>query len=256
MSLSGNSRARPDVTCADGMFIDDLPISPSYDCFIVGSGPAGMSCALALAAARRRVLILESAAPRPPRRPRSRLRPLRGRVLERALVPRPWRHVARLGRLVRPTRDIDLDNPAVGAAWPIASAELVPYWKRPPQSSTATPNHRVEKPFVPGSCIGRCRPGRHPVRQKYRAGSRPAAASTSRSADPSSDSRPTRRGHWSRSIEYVDHLLGPAPAVDAGSRPVGGRGGRRRWATRSCCCSRARTAPCRSATRAAWSGSF
>ena len=42
------------------MFLDDLPAARRYDAVIVGAGPAGVSCAMALAAARRRVLIVES----------------------------------------------------------------------------------------------------------------------------------------------------------------------------------------------------
>jgi len=42
------------------MFLDDLPTAPRYDAIIVGAGPAGVSCAMALAAARRRVLVLEA----------------------------------------------------------------------------------------------------------------------------------------------------------------------------------------------------
>jgi len=47
------------------MFLDDLPTAPRYDAIIVGAGPAGVSCAMALAAARRRVLVLEAGGRQP-----------------------------------------------------------------------------------------------------------------------------------------------------------------------------------------------
>ena len=42
------------------MFLTDLPTAPRYDAVIVGAGPAGLSCAMALSAAGRRVLVIES----------------------------------------------------------------------------------------------------------------------------------------------------------------------------------------------------
>ena len=42
------------------MFVTDRFVPESYDGFVVGSGPAGVSLSLALAAAGRRVLIFES----------------------------------------------------------------------------------------------------------------------------------------------------------------------------------------------------
>jgi thioredoxin reductase len=38
--------------------------SPTWDCIIVGAGPAGLNAALVLGRARRRVLILDAGAPR------------------------------------------------------------------------------------------------------------------------------------------------------------------------------------------------
>src|SRR3954454_23456671 len=40
------------------------PTSPTWDCIIVGAGPAGLNAALVLGRARRNVLVLDSAQPR------------------------------------------------------------------------------------------------------------------------------------------------------------------------------------------------
>ena len=43
------------------MFVSDGGFaSDAYDCFVIGSGPAGLSAALALAEARKKVLVFES----------------------------------------------------------------------------------------------------------------------------------------------------------------------------------------------------
>ena len=86
------------------MFVTDRFDAAAYDCFIVGSGPAGISLALALAKARKRVLVFESGDADQPRSELSNsigYGHYAGEYLERALVPRPRRHVRALGRLVR-----------------------------------------------------------------------------------------------------------------------------------------------------------
>ena len=45
------------------MLVTDRIAGEAYDCFIIGSGPAGVSLALALADANKRVLVFESGAP-------------------------------------------------------------------------------------------------------------------------------------------------------------------------------------------------
>ena len=134
------------------MFIDDLPTSPRYDAVIVGAGPAGVSCAMALAAARRRVLILESGGRQAVAGDHSVgyghfaggywnqhwVRGLGG-------TSQAW-----TGWCTIPT-PLDFDNPAIGIRWPIAYESMTPYWRR------AAPilDHRAafvgyQVPFVPG----------------------------------------------------------------------------------------------------------
>ena len=134
------------------MFIDDLPTSPRYDAVIVGAGPAGVSCAMALAAARRRVLILESGGRQAVAGDHSVgyghfpggywnqhwVRGLGG-------TSQAW-----TGWCTIPT-PLDFDNPAIGIRWPIAYEAMTPYWRR------AAPilDHRAafvgyQAPFVPG----------------------------------------------------------------------------------------------------------
>ena len=130
------------------MFIDDLPTSPRYDAVIVGAGPAGVSCAMALAAARRRVLILESGGRQAVAGDHSVgyghfsggywnqhwVRGLGG-------TSQAW-----TGWCTIPT-PLDFDNPAIGVRWPIAYDAMTPYWRR------AAPilDHRAGLRRLPGA---------------------------------------------------------------------------------------------------------
>ncbi len=134
------------------MFLDDLPNASRYDAVIVGAGPAGLSCAMALAAARRRVLVIESGGAAAVVGDHSVgyghfaggywnqhwVRGLGG-------TSQAW-----TGWCTIPT-PLDFDNPAVGVRWPIAYDSMAPYWRR------AAPilDHRAafvgyQAPFVPG----------------------------------------------------------------------------------------------------------
>jgi choline dehydrogenase-like flavoprotein len=114
------------------MFLADRFDGAAYDCFIIGSGPAGLTAALALGEAGRRVLVFESGDADVPRNELSNsvgyghysgaywnlhwIRALGG-------TSNVW-----TGWCVT-EREIDFDNPAVGVKWPIERAKLVPYWQ-------------------------------------------------------------------------------------------------------------------------------
>jgi hypothetical protein len=134
------------------MLLADLPTAPRYDAVIVGAGPAGLSCAMALSAAGRRVLVIESGGADAVVGDHSVgyghfaggywnqhwVRGLGG-------TSQAW-----TGWCTIPT-PLDFDNPAVGITWPIAYESMAPYWRR------AAPilDHRAafvgyQTPFVPG----------------------------------------------------------------------------------------------------------
>jgi choline dehydrogenase-like flavoprotein len=134
------------------MFLEDLPAASRYDAVVVGAGPAGLSCAMALAAARRRVLVIESGGAQAMAGDHSVgyghfsggywnqhwMRGLGGT----SQVWTGWCPIP---------RPLDFDNPAAGVRWPIAYEAMTPYWRR------AAPilDHDAgfvgyEVPFVPG----------------------------------------------------------------------------------------------------------
>lgn len=113
------------------MFLRHGPVRPVYDCIVVGSGPAGMSLALALADARTSVLLMESGG-------RSEIRGHLANTVGYGHYPGAhWnRHSVRaLGGTSRtwagwvaPLDEIDFDNPSVVVRWPIRRADLMPYY--------------------------------------------------------------------------------------------------------------------------------
>ena len=115
------------------MYVTDRFTPERYDCFVVGSGPAGVSLALALADRRKRVLIFESGDEDNARTE------LSNSIGYGHYSGEYWNGhwVRALGGTSNvwtgwctTLRDLDLDNPAVGVKWPIARSELLPYWKK------------------------------------------------------------------------------------------------------------------------------
>ena len=125
-----------------------------YDCYVIGSGPAGITLALELAKANKKVLLFES-----------------GTAIDaRADMPNAinyghlrdgwWdRHSTRtLGGTSKvwtgwcvTLRERDFDNPAVGVRWPITRPELVPYYRRAAEVLDRDASIvDVETPLVPG----------------------------------------------------------------------------------------------------------
>ena len=136
------------------MWLTSGTLRQMYDCYVIGSGPAGITLALELAKANKKVLLFES-----------------GTAIDaRADMPNAinyghlrdgwWdRHSIRtLGGTSKvwtgwcvTLRERDFDNPAVGVRWPIARPELVPYYRRAAEVLDRDPSIvDVETPLVPG----------------------------------------------------------------------------------------------------------
>jgi choline dehydrogenase-like flavoprotein len=115
------------------MFVTDRFSPESYDCFVIGSGPAGVSLAVALASAGRKVFIFESGGED---QVRSELSNSIGYGhYSGAYWNNHWIRVLGGTSTVwtgwcATLRELDFDNPAVGVRWPIGRADLLPYWKR------------------------------------------------------------------------------------------------------------------------------
>jgi hypothetical protein len=128
--------------------------SERYDCVVVGSGPAGMSLALALASAKRRILLLESG------HEGADTTGLANAIGYGHYPGGYWNaHWSRtLGGTssvwsgwCTPLRDIDFDNPAVGVRWPISRSDLLPYWLKAAPILDHNPSFiDFEAPLYPG----------------------------------------------------------------------------------------------------------
>jgi choline dehydrogenase-like flavoprotein len=137
------------VFVSEGGFASD-----AYDCFVIGSGPAGVAAALALAEARKKVLIFETGDEQQIRLEAANL------IGYGHYGSEHWNaHSIRMlggtsnvwaGQCPTP-RQFDWNNPAVGVNWPIRRDALMPYWKRAAPILDHDPAFiDFERPLIPG----------------------------------------------------------------------------------------------------------
>jgi len=125
-----------------------------YDCFVIGSGPAGISLALALEDAGKRVLIFETGEVQEARST------LSNSVGYGHFSGEYWNvHSSRVlggtsnvwAGWCTTLCELDLANPAVGVRWPISRTELLPYWRRAaPILDLEAAVIDFETPLIPG----------------------------------------------------------------------------------------------------------
>ena len=114
------------------MLLNTDQLNARYDCFVIGSGPAGLTAALELANANKRVLVFESGESTDPRTDIPT-------TLNYGHLPAGWwnRHSLRAlggtsnswGGWCASLSEWDFDNPASGARWPITRADLLPHYR-------------------------------------------------------------------------------------------------------------------------------
>ena len=141
------------------MFLTTGLISPKYDCFVIGSGLAGMTVALELAKANKTVLIFESGDV-------TAARDDLPTALNFGHLPAGWwnKHSIRaLGGTstvwdgwCASMSESDFDNPAVGVSWPITLRDLLPYYGKAAVILDRDPSIvNFEAACCRGSSIGR-----------------------------------------------------------------------------------------------------
>jgi choline dehydrogenase-like flavoprotein len=136
------------------MFVRAGVGTETYDCFIVGSGPAGLTAGLALADAGKRALIFESGDDGATRND------LAACIGYGHYAGSYWNghSIRTLGGTsavwsgwCTALSALDLDNPAVGVRWPITKEELAPYWRRAAPLVDHHPDFiDFEAPLLPG----------------------------------------------------------------------------------------------------------
>lgn len=136
------------------MLLSTDQLNSRYNCFVVGSGPAGLTVALELAKANKRVLVFESGESAEPRNDVPTA-PNSGHL------PMGWwnRHSARAlggtsnlwGGWCATLTERDFDNPAVAVRWPIGRRDLLPYYRLAAPILDRDPSIvDFERPLFPG----------------------------------------------------------------------------------------------------------
>ena len=136
------------------MFLTSGTLHPIYDCYVIGSGPAGITLALELAKAHKSVLLFESGTTTHARTD------MPNAINYGHLADGTWdRHSVRAfggtskvwTGLCATLSERDFDNPAAGVRWPITRRELAPYYR--PAAEILDRDASivdVETPLVPG----------------------------------------------------------------------------------------------------------
>ena len=136
------------------MFLQNGLPSRTYDCYVIGAGPAGITLSLELAKANKTVLLFESGTLIEPRDD------MPNAVNYGHFLHGWWdRHSVRaVGGTSRvwsgwctTLMEVDFDNSAVGVRWPITKSVLVPYYRRAAPVLDREPSILdVETPLAPG----------------------------------------------------------------------------------------------------------
>lgn len=136
------------------MLLTSGRLGQAYDCYVVGSGPAGITIALELAKANKTVLVFESGTATEARTD------LPNAANHGHFRDGSWdRHSVRaLGGTSRlwtgwcvTLTERDFDNPATGVRWPITKSTLTPYYRHATTIlDRSTSIVDVETPLVPG----------------------------------------------------------------------------------------------------------
>ena len=134
------------------MFVNEDIGGRAYDCYVIGTGPAGMTVALELARSSKRVLMLEAG--------EEGQRGLSDSIGYGHYSGGYWnRHALKAfggtsnawTGWCTTLRDLDFDNPSVGVSWPISRADLLPFYKKAAAVLDRDPSIvDFEREFVPG----------------------------------------------------------------------------------------------------------
>ena len=135
------------------MFVTDGPGSAAYDCVVIGSGPAGLTVALELERAAKRVLVLESGDDGPARTLANSIGygHYSGTYWNAHWVRAFGGTSAVWSGYCTTLCELDFDNPSVGVRWPIGRGDLLPYYRQAVSILDRDPSIvDFEAPFLSG----------------------------------------------------------------------------------------------------------